>query len=200
MRWDIFESSGVRRQESGDRSQETGDRRQESGDRRVIPMRQYLLIVMLCILPLTGARAENAIGEKAIEFTLQDQYEKTVSLKQYQGRLVVLIASDKEGKAQNSIWAKAIRDKYADRVSVQGVADVSSVPFFLKGMIRSDFKKERDSILLDWKGEVFKAYDITKGVSNVILVDKDGMIRHRTSGLASPEAVQALFLKIDALH
>jgi peroxiredoxin len=161
-------------------------------------MRQFLLIVMICILPLTGASAENVPGEKAIEFTLQDQYEKTVSLKLYEGRIVVLIASDKEGKAQNSAWAKAIRDKYADRVSVQGVADVSSVPFFLKGKIRSDFKKDPESILLDWKGEVFKAYDITKGVSNVILIDRQGMIRHRTSGPAFPEAVQALFMKIDA--
>ena len=161
-------------------------------------MKWFLLIALICILPLTSARAENAIGEKAIEFTLQDQYEKTVSLKQYEGRIVVLIASDKEGKAQNSVWAKAIRDKYADRVVVQGIADVSSVPFFLKGKIRSDFKKDPESILLDWKGEVFKAYDITTGVSNVILIDKYGMIRNRSTGSASPEAVQELFKKIDA--
>jgi predicted transcriptional regulator len=163
-------------------------------------MKRVLLIVIMFMLQTTVTNAENAVNEKAIEFTLQDQYEKTVSLKQYEGRIVVLIASDKEGKAQNSVWAKAIGDNYADRVVVQGVADVSSVPFFLKGKIRSDFKKDRDSILLDWKGEVFKAYDITKGVSNVILIDRQGMVRHRTSGPASPEAVQALFMKIDALH
>jgi peroxiredoxin len=163
-------------------------------------MRYALLMVLLFALQIASVGAENTVGEKAMEFILQDQYEKTVSLKQYQGRLVVLIASDKEGKAQNSLWAKAIRDKYADRVSVQGVADVSSVPFFLKGKIRSDFRNDRDSILLDWKGEVFKAYDITKGVSNVILIDKFGMIRHRSSGSASPEAVRELFKTIDALH
>jgi len=161
-------------------------------------MKRFLLITMICILPVTGASSDNAINEKAPEFTLRDQYEKTVSLKQYEGRIVVLIASDKEGKAQNSAWTKAIRDKYADRVAVQGVADVSSVPFFLKGKIRSDFKKDPESILLDWKGEVFKAYDVTKGVSNVILIDRQGMVRHQTSGSASPEAVQELFKNIDA--
>lgn len=163
-------------------------------------MKHVLLIVVIFILQVAGANAENTIGGKAPEFTLQDQYDKTASLKQYEGRIVVLIASDKEGKAQNAAWTKTIKEKYADRVVVQGVADVSSVPFFLKGKIRNDFKKDPDSILLDWQGEVFKAYDLTKGVSNVILIDKDGMIRHRSPGPASPEAVQELYKKIDALN
>jgi peroxiredoxin len=152
------------------------------------------------MLQITGAYAENAAGERAPGFTLQDQYEKTVSLRQYEGHIVVLIASDKEGSSQNAAWTKAIREKYADHVVVQGIADVSSVPFFLKGKIRNDFKKDGDCILLDWKGQVFKAYDLKKGVSNVILIDKDGMIRHWSSGPASPEAVQELFKKIDAVN
>ena len=163
-------------------------------------MRRILLAIMMFILQTAAAYADPADGVKASEFSLQDQHEKTVSLKQYEGRIVVLVASDKEGAAQNTAWFKAIRDKYADRVVVQGIADVSSAPFFLKGKIRSDFKKDPDSILLDWKGEVFKAYGLTKSVSNVILIDKDGMIRHRTSGSASPEGVQELFKRIDALN
>ena len=69
----------------------------------------------------------------------------------------------------------------------------------MKGFIRNTLRKEPDIILLDWKGEVFKAYSLTKGVSNIILIDKDGMIRHRASGPAAPEAVQELFKKIDLL-
>jgi peroxiredoxin len=162
-------------------------------------MRRILLIVILFTVQLAGARAENAVGGNASEFTLQDQYEKTVSLRQYAGHIVVLIASDKEGSTQNPAWTKAIKDKYADRVIVQGIADVSSVPFFLKGKIRNDFKKDGESVLMDWKGEVFKAYGMTKGVSNIILIDKGGMIRHRASGAATPDAVQELIKKIDAL-
>jgi len=162
-------------------------------------MRRTLLVIMILILKAVMSYADPSTGVKAPEFTLQDQYEKTVSLKQYEGRIVVLIASDKEGKAQNAAWIKAIRDRYADKVAIQGIADVSSVPFFLKGKIRNDFKKDGDSILLDWKGEVFKTYGLTKGVSNVILIDKDGIVRHWSTGSASPEAVQELFKKIDDL-
>jgi predicted transcriptional regulator len=162
-------------------------------------MRQVPSLIMILILQAATAYADPADVVRAPEFTLQDQYEKTVSLRDLAGLVVVLIASDKEGKAQNTAWFKAIRDKYADRVVVQGIADVSSVPFFLKGKIRSDFKKDPDSILLDWKGEVFNVYGLTKGVSNVILIDKDGMIRHRIAGSASPEGVQELFKQVDTL-
>jgi len=159
------------------------------------------LIVFVTVALLVGiAGAQPAVNARAPEFTLQDQFEKTVSLQQYEGRVVALIASDKEGSSQNAAWTKVIKGKYVDRVTVQGIADVSSVPFFMKGKIRSDLKKDAESILLDWKGEVFKAYGLTKGVSNVILIDKDGMIRHRASGQASPEAVQELIKKIDALN
>jgi len=163
-------------------------------------MKRLPLTVMILLLHVAGASAEKALGEKAPEFTLQDQFEKTIALRQYEGRIVLLIASDKEGSSQNAAWTKAVRDKYAERVVIQGIADVSIVPFFLKGKIRNDFKKDGDSILLDWKGEVFKAYGLTKGVSNVILIDRDGAIRHRSSGSASPEGVQGLFKQIDALN
>ena len=162
-------------------------------------MRRFLVIVMLVILQGAGASAENAINEKAVEFTLQDQYEKAVSLRRYEGRVLVLLASDKEGSSQNAAWIKVIRDKYADRLAVLGIANVSSVPFFLKGKIRNDFKKDGDSILLDWKGEVFRSYGFAKAVSNIVLIDGRGVIRHRSSGNASPEAVHELFKKIDAM-
>lgn len=163
-------------------------------------MKQFLLTVMLLILQIAGVQAENTVGGKAPEFTLRDQFEKTVSLQQYAGRAVVLIASDKEGSSQNAAWNKAVKGKYADEVAVQGIADVSSAPFFLKGRIRKDLRRDAESILLDWKGEVFKAYGMKKGVSNVILIDREGMIRHRTSGPAVPDAVQELFEMIDTLN
>lgn len=158
---------------------------------------RLLLIVMMFLLSVAGASAENAVGEKAVPFALQDQYEKPVSLRQYDGRIVVLLASDKEGSSQNAAWVKAIRDKYADRVAVQGIADVSSVPFFLKGKIRNEFKKGGDSILLDWEGGVFRSYAFARAVPNIVLINKRGVILYRTSGKASPEAVRELFRKID---
>lgn len=163
-------------------------------------MERFLLIAMMLFLWVAHASAENAINEKATEFILQDQYEKTVILRQYEGRVVVLLGSDKEGSSQNAAWIKVIKDKYSDRVLVQGIANLSSVPFFLKTKIRNDLRKDGESILLDWKGEVFRSYGFVKDVSNIVLIDGRGVIRHRSAGSASSEAVHELFRKIDILN
>jgi hypothetical protein len=159
------------------------------------------LIVFITVALLVGTSgAQPLVNARAPEFTLQDQYEKTVSLRQYEGSIVILIASDKEGSAQNPVWKKAIKDKYTDRVVIQGIADVSSVPFFMKGKIRKDFKKDAESILLDWKGEVFKSYGLAPKVSNVVLIDKLGTIGFLHSGPADPDALQRLFAVIDRVE
>jgi predicted transcriptional regulator len=158
------------------------------------------MVCMTAALLVGTAMAQPLLDSRAPEFSLHDQYEKTVSLRQYEGRIVVLIASDKEGSAQNPEWIKAVRGRYGERISIQGIADVSGVPFFLKGKVRNDFKKDGESILLDWKGEVFRSYGFANAISNIVLIDSRGVIRHRSSGSASPEAVQELFKKIDALN
>jgi peroxiredoxin len=161
-------------------------------------MRLFIIFILFLLLSVT-AGGQPLINARAPEFTLQDQYDKTVALRQFEDRIVVLIASDKEGSVQNPQWKKAISEKYGDNIVILGIADVRSVPFFLKGKIRNDFKKDEGNILLDWKGEVFTAYGLAKGVSNIILIDKNGSIRFRYAGSAAPDAVQRLFQEIDRL-
>ena len=76
-------------------------------------MRSLISFTVFALLA-GAAGAQSLIDTRAPEFTLQDQHEKTVSLRQFEGRVVVLIASDKEGSSQNPAWTKAIRDNYAD--------------------------------------------------------------------------------------
>jgi predicted transcriptional regulator len=159
------------------------------------------LILFITVVLLVGAAgAQPLVNARAPEFTLQDQFDRTFTLRWLEGRTVVLIASDKEGSAQNPAWMKAIREAYGDRLVVQGIADVRTVPFFLKGKIRNDFKKDAESILLDWKGEVFTAYGLAPKVSNVVLIDKLGTIGFLHSGPADPDALQRLFAVIDRVE
>jgi len=166
-------------------------------------MKQAFFIIVLLLMPF-GVSAEEIrntkTNSKAPVFSLQDQYDKTVSLGQFAGHTVILIASDKEGSLQNPAWRKAIKDKYADQVVIQGIANVSTVPFFLKGKIRNDFKKNGESILLDWKGEVFRSYDLKPKAANVVLIDGSGMIRFLHAGPADPDAQKRLIEKIDQLE
>ncbi|HSA78361.1 MAG TPA: YtfJ family protein [Nitrospirota bacterium] len=163
-------------------------------------MRLLLVIVMFLTsaVETAGAAERDLLNKKAPEFTLQDQYDRTVALHGLEGRIVVLLANDREGSARNSAWQKAIIEKYGDSITFLGLADVSSAPFFLKGKIKNDFKKN-ESILLDWKGEVFAAYGLAKKVSNIIVIDKQGYIRYVNAGAATPAAIASLFAAIDSL-
>jgi peroxiredoxin len=157
-------------------------------------------VTLFLIWANNGLGSQPLINARAPEFSLQDQYDKTVVLRQFEDRIVVLIASDKEGSVQNPQWKKAISEKYGDNIVILGIADVRSVPFFLKGKIRNDFKKDEGNILLDWKGEVFTAYGLAKGVSNIVVIDRHGFVRYRHAGGAAPDAVRRLFQEIDKLE
>lgn len=157
-------------------------------------MRAFLATTILfCFLS-----AAVAAGMRLPDLSLRDQYDKPFNLRQWEGRALVLIASDKEGKIQNQDWQKAIRHRYGDRVVMLGVADVRSVPFFLKDRIKRDFQKDPDAVFLDWDGALFVALGLKPHVSNVILVDRQGFVRSVHSGPASG-STKGLFSAIDAV-
>jgi len=159
-------------------------------------MRYRIILVMLFLLPI-AAESQTLIKAKAPDFSLSDQRDHQVALRQLEGKVIVLIASDKEGTKQNPAWRKAITDRYGERVFMQGVADLRKVPFFLKGSFKRDFQKDQASIILDWNGEIFKAYGLAENVSNIVLIDKKGSVQYLHSGSAEPGAVDDLFREID---
>lgn len=161
----------------------------------------YFMIILLFILsPITTEGGQSAkLNSKAPNFSLKDQHDKLFNLRSLEGEVVVLIASDKDGREQNDLWGKKIKERYKDKITILGIADLRKVPFFMKGKIREDFKRDEVSILLDWGGDVFDTYGLTKKVSNIILIDKTGYVRYTYSGDATKEAVEHLFREIDKL-
>ncbi len=159
-------------------------------------MRYIIITVMAFLLPV-GAESQPMIKAKAPDFSLLDQRDQQVSLHQLEGKVIVLVASDKEGTKQNPAWRKVITDRYGERVLMQGVADLRKVPFFLKGSFKRDFQKDQASIILDWNGEIFKTYGLAEHVSNIVLIDKKGSVQYLHSGSAEPGAVDGLFREID---
>lgn len=157
----------------------------------------FLFMAVMLVASVVEA-GQQLVNSKAPQISLQDQYDKPFSLRRLEGSVVVLIASDKEGSAQNDAWKDAILRKYKGRVALLGVADVRGVPFFLKNRIKKDFQKDQGSILLDWDGVVFTSYGLTKKAANVIVIDRKGYIRQVRSGAAEREKVEQLFREIDA--
>ncbi len=164
-------------------------------------MKQFILFLGLFLLFIGSAAGgeQLLINARAPEFTLSDQYDRQYSLQSFAGGTLVLLASDKDGEEQNHRWGESIRKKYGNGVQLLGVADVRTVPFFLKGIIRSDFKKDQKSILLDWERKIFTAYGLAKGVPNVILIDRNGFVRYLHAGAPTDEARELLFKEIEMM-
>jgi len=162
-------------------------------------MKTCFLLIVLTLLACTVEGGQSLINTRAPEFSLRDQYDQPYSLQSFAGQPVVLIASDKEGSGQNRHWLALLKEKYGRRLRIIGVADVRTVPFFLKGMVRGDFKKDGGSVLMDWDGALFTAYGLAKNVSNVILIDNSGSVQYLYAGSPSREATERLFGVLDGL-
>ena len=160
-------------------------------------MKKPSLFIIFFLLSVIAGAESPLINAKAPVFSLMDQRDHEVNLHQFEGRVVVLIAGDKDGSKQNPAWRKALTDRYGERVLIQGTADLRKVPFFLKGSFKRDFQKDPDRIILDWSGEIFKAYGLAENVSNIVLIDKKGYVRYLHSGSAEQGAIDDLFREID---
>jgi hypothetical protein len=162
-------------------------------------MKTRLVIIVLTLAACIAEGGPSLINAKAPEFSLRDQYDQSFSLQSFAGHPVVLLASDKGGHDQNHQWLALLKEKYGRKIRIVGVADVRTVPFFLKGVVRSDFKKEEGSVLMDWDGVVFTSYGLAPGVANVVLIDGSGIVRDLRSGKPSQEEAARMFNEIDGV-
>jgi len=159
-------------------------------------MKKGFILVVLMISAIAGA-GQSLINSKAPDFSLPDQHNKMVNLRELAGKPMILLASDKEGTKQNAGWRKAIAERYKDRILIQGVADVRKVPFFLKGSYKKDFQKDPDSIILDWEGTIFRSYGFKDNVANIVLIDKEAIVRYCHAGSAEQSEIEELYRAID---
>lgn len=119
------------------------------------------------------------------QFTLQDQFEKTHRFTFPQTKPVVLTVADKKGSEGIKAWAHPLAEKFGDKIIIAGLADMSTVPGPLRGMVRSKFKKAVEyPVMLDWDGAPARSFNYTKGKANVYLVSWDGTILQHLTGEA----------------
>ena len=144
-------------------------------------MIRAVLILWLAAAP---ALAEGTKQRTLIEFEIEDQFREKHTHREFIGKALIVVGSNKGGKDYNEPWAETLRDSLdasGHDVSFLGLADVRGVPFFLKGMIRGKFPKSRDRwALADWKGEFAKAYCFEKDHCNVLVFDPEGNLVHHS--------------------
>jgi predicted transcriptional regulator len=161
-----------------------------------------LLARCLCLAVLL-ANVVN-VGEPVGPLVLTDQYEHAWQLSDLRGSVVLLIDGDREGSKFNGTWGRAARARYKTEIKIAFVAHLASVPFFMHGFVRSKFVSKDPAhpngpILLDWKGAVAQRFGFRDSISNVYVIDREGVLRYAGAGQALDAETDRLFRVLDGL-
>ncbi len=144
--------------------------------------------------------AKDSAASKAADFDLKDQYDNAASYRFPKQKITVLTFGDRKGSEQIEGWVRPLWDRYQTKIDQQGVAVLSSVPFFARGIVRGVFKsKVKYPVLLDWTGKVSKAYGYSGGKANLYVIDRNGHIVLKIAGAANPAELHHVFAQIDRM-
>jgi hypothetical protein len=154
----------------------------------------------LLLLAFTALHATvlAATVEKLTDFDLTDQDAKPRSYRFPKTKVTVMTIADHKGSSQLEPWIKRLHDRYAKRIDIDGVADVSMIPRPFHNIFREAFRKQLTySVMLDWGGSVVKQFGYKNGVANLYVIDRSGRIVKQVSGPVRAAAERELTREID---
>ena len=130
---------------------------------------------------------------------LRDQYDAPQRLSFPATNVVVLTIADRKGAEEVDGWIAALKPLHAGRVEFRGLADVAGVPRLFHAKVRARFQETRKyPVMLDWSGNVCAEFGYQFGTANILIIDREGRIRARLSGTASPAAFVSARVALEA--
>jgi len=169
------------------------------------PVRALCVSAAVTLAPIAAtepapAPAAKACVGKATPFELKDQYEKKLAYAFPRQKVSVLVFGDRKGSDQIEGWVRPLYERYKDRIDQNGVAVLGSVPAFMRGIVRQIFKSQvKYPVLLDWTGNVSRAYEYQSGKANLVVIDRNGQIVHCAFGAASEAELNRIYTQIEKL-
>jgi len=122
-----------------------------------------------------------------LAFTLKDQFDREYTEACCADRTALLLIADRKGSAFVGKWSAAIGSelKTVAHPPVQwvGVATLSGVPSFMRGMVKKMSGSDRAHwTLMDWQGVLAKAYALPAGHTSILVFAPDRRLVLRISG------------------
>lgn len=139
--------------------------------------------------------AATAWGESnvAAKIVLEDQFGQTHSISFPQEKPCVLMIADRDGERQLDGWTGPIAEKCGERVDIYGLAALTHAPRAIRALIRDSFRKNQARpVLLDWDGKVAADYAYAGKQALVLVINRQGVIRHRATGAADDAKLKAI--------
>jgi hypothetical protein len=143
---------------------------------------------------------EGPLYPQARAFALKDQYDTTLVYDFPRETMSVLFVADYAGSGQLEAWIRPLYDRYQKSIGMYGVADLSAVPGFMRGLVTRVFRTQfQYPVMFDWHGTVSRSYEAQSGQANLYLIDTQGRIVLRLVGGVSAERLQRVMAQIDRL-
>ncbi len=168
------------------------------------------LVTFVMVATIWAGVAQAAVikeGQKGFALTLTDQYGQAVEVPPEDTPAVVVL-SDKEGAAQSEAWGAALAKAFAQELKedpptlkIIAVAHLKGVPAMMRGMVKGFFLAAADQpakppVALDWEGSAAAQTVFKPGVAQVLVLDRDGVLRLVLSGAATEKAVAQVTEKL----
>ncbi len=128
----------------------------------------------------------------APEFALEGTSGQTRRLRDYRGRVVILIYEDRDSNQQNDTLKRELADHARAQdltrdVAVVPVANLSSYDFwpasgFARDAVVDIARQQGMEILIDWRNTMSGAYRFRPSTSYVMVLSRDGRVLFRHAG------------------
>ncbi|MBI5537374.1 MAG: hypothetical protein HY898_31920 [Deltaproteobacteria bacterium] len=155
------------------------------------------LAALFTVTLASTADAAPKVGERVPQTRAAAIDGKAFDTRATNGKITLIFYEDKDAVAHNQALKNELHaikrsPGFKPNVRIIAVADVSAWDFwpakgFVQDAIRSEERKLGAPIYLDWSGEFGKAFKITKGASNIVLVGEDGKVMLTHEGVAGAE-------------
>lgn len=168
-------------------------------------MFQTNLIVSVILLSLpvfqSGALAASGlIGSPAPYFRVGSGDDKVLTLDMIKGKVTTIFYENRKIVDANKRLKDELNKLYHEQTDALKdvllrlpIIDCSDAIWPFQGIwkkrLREYSRKEGTTIYCDWSGKMASAYRMMDDVSNVVIIDKAGIIRSFTSGEVLPEQI-----------
>jgi predicted transcriptional regulator len=164
------------------------------------------LVVTLLSLPVlqcASLAVNGLIGSPAPYFSVQSGDDKELTLDMIKGKVAVIFYQNKDIVDANKRLKDELNMLYYEQTGIVKdllvrlpIIDCSDALWFFRGIwkrrIKEYTKKEGVTIYCDWKGTMSSDYKMKADVSNVVIIDKGGVIRFFTSGEIEDEDIRGV--------
>jgi len=159
-----------------------------------------LFAAVLGSIPASACPKE---GEAFANARIEDADEHGLELTALKGKPFVIVYDDRASSPTSESFRKELlkvakSGPYKSSLAVLFVANVKPYNYWpvkgvVKDAVRDSSKKQGLTVYCDWTGEIHSSYRFRDGVSNVVVVGKDGHVAFASEGLPAGDAQKRFF-------